>query len=190
MAISQEVAAQLGHNLIRVVKLFGSMRQHAPRLHPGVDVAAYPIMFNLSHGPRRVSALADCVHSDVSTVSRQVSALVGHGLVEKLPDPQDGRVAMLSLTDEGAALIERLMEQRSAWFQDLLKDWEPAEATAFSASLDRFAGSVEASRDRRAGTRPDTPDIPAVTPAPTMPSELDDHATTSEESHATTSKEQ
>ena len=80
MAISHDTAAQLSHELVRLMKLFQSLRQHAPRLHPGVDTASYPILFNLADGPRRVSDLAGCVHSDVSTVSRQVTGLVTHGL--------------------------------------------------------------------------------------------------------------
>ena len=101
MAISHDTAAQLSHELVRLMKLFQSLRQHAPRLHPGVDTASYPILFNLHDGPRRVSDLAGRVHSDVSTVSRQVTGLVTHGLVEKVPDPQDGRAQVLSLTSAG-----------------------------------------------------------------------------------------
>src|SRR4051794_35740785 len=39
----------------------------------------------------RVSALAEVLHSDVSTVSRQVSTLVDLGFVRRGPDPDDGR---------------------------------------------------------------------------------------------------
>jgi DNA-binding MarR family transcriptional regulator len=147
MAISHEAATELGMSLVRVMKLFTSIRQHAPRLHPGVEATAYPIMFNLVDGPRRVTVLADCVHSDVSTVSRQVSALVAHGLMEKLPDPGDGRATMLSLTAQGTALVERLKAQRSEWFRTMLHDWDADEVSAFIASLDRFADACEGSRD-------------------------------------------
>ena len=104
MAISHDTAAHLSHDLVRLMKLFQSMRQQAPRQHPAVDTAAYPLLFNL-RAPRRVSALAGCVHSDVSTVSRQVTALVTHGLVEKVPDPHDGRAQVLSLTPTGRDLL-------------------------------------------------------------------------------------
>ena len=147
MGITHETASQLSMSLVRVMKLFTSMRQHAPRLHPGVDATAYPILFNLVDGPRRVSAVADCVHSDVSTVSRQVSALVSHNLVEKLPDPDDGRATILSLTPTGKELLDRLTAQRSEWFRTMLHDWDPAEAEAFIVSLDRFAVACEASRE-------------------------------------------
>src|SRR5450756_2329034 len=101
MAISLDTATRLNTDLVRALKLFQSMRQHAPKLHPGVEPASYPILFNLVDEPRRVSLLAECVYSDVSTVSRQVTTLVSYGLLEKVADPHDGRAWMVSLSDEG-----------------------------------------------------------------------------------------
>jgi DNA-binding MarR family transcriptional regulator len=147
MAISLETASQLSTELVRVMKLFQSLRQNAPKLHPGVEPASYPILFNLVGEPRRVSLLADCVHSDVSTVSRQVTLLVSHGLLDKVADPLDGRAFMVSLSAEGEALVERLKASRGEWFRLMLHDWEPAEAEAFGDYLERFATSFEASRD-------------------------------------------
>lgn len=146
MAISLETATRLSTDLVRITKLFQSMRQHAPKLHPGVEPASYPILFNLADEPRRVSLLADCIHSDVSTVSRQVSMLVSRGLLEKVADPQDGRAAMVSLSAEGAELVERLKASRGEWFRAMLQDWEPADAEAFGDHLARFAESFEVSR--------------------------------------------
>jgi DNA-binding MarR family transcriptional regulator len=177
MAISHDTAAQLSHELVRLMKLFQSLRQHAPRLHPGVDTASYPILFNLHDGPRRVSDLAGCVHSDVSTVSRQVTGLVTHGLVEKVPDPQDGRAQVLSLTDSGAQLLERLKDQRGEWFRSVLADWSEDEAQAFIGSLERLMSGFEHSREQLlqmaaaaapAGSAPAAPAGSA--PAPSSPS--------------------
>lgn len=148
MAISLESATHLSNELVRVMKLFQSMRQHAPKVHPGVEPASYPILFNLVEGPRRVSLLADCIHSDVSTVSRQVTLLASHGLLEKDADPLDGRAYVVSLSAEGRDLVERLQAGRGEWFRQMLQDWEPAEADAFNRQLTRFATSFEASRDQ------------------------------------------
>ena len=146
MAISLDSATRLNAELVRVIKLFHSMRQHAPKLHPGVEPASYPILFNLIDEPKRVSLLAECVLSDVSMVSRQVTTLVSHGLLDKVADPQDGRACMVSLSGEGTELVERLRTGRAEWFRETLKDWEPAEAEAFGDFLERFAASVEVSR--------------------------------------------
>jgi DNA-binding MarR family transcriptional regulator len=146
VAISLERATQLNIELVRVMKLFASMRQHAPKVHPGVEPGSYPILFNLVAGPQRVTLLAEHVYSDVSTVSRQVTTLVSHGLVEKVSDPRDGRACRVSLSTEGEALVERLKAIRGQWFQHLLQDWAPADAQAFGGYLERFATSVEASK--------------------------------------------
>jgi len=158
MAISLDTATRLSTDLVRVMKLFQSLRQHAPKLHPGLEPASFPILFNLVDGPRRVSLLADCVHSDVSTVSRQVTMLVSHGLLEKVADTHDGRAFMVSLSAEGIDLVERLKVSRGEWFRKMLQDWEPGEAEAFGEYLERFATAFEASKD----------EIRSITLAPTL----------------------
>ena len=53
-----------------------------------------------SEGPMRASALAASVHADLSTVSRQVAALVSRGLLERRADQHDGRACVLAVTDD------------------------------------------------------------------------------------------
>ena len=137
--------AVLGDDLIRVVKLLHLVRQQSPRQHPQVDPMAYPLLFNLKVAPMRVSALAEVLHSDVSTVSRQVSTLVDLGFVRRGPDPDDGRAQALSLTDEGSTLLTAIREGRDRWLQGLLADWSDDDVTAFSAHLRHFASDLEAS---------------------------------------------
>ena len=146
MPITLEAASHLSLTMVKVAKLLQSMRQHAPRLHPAVDATAYPLLFNLHAGPKRVSELADCIHSDVSTVSRQTTTLVSHQLAEKVADPADGRAQVITLTAEGTALIERIKEQRAQWFQAMLADWSAEDVADFTAYLSRFGDSLEASR--------------------------------------------
>lgn len=160
MPIDLDTAQRVGNDLIRVVKLFTSMRHHLPRLHPGAEPAAYPLLFQLSREPRRVSALADCVHSDVSTVSRQVSGLVSHGLVAKVQDEEDRRVSVVMLTPEGQEVIDRLIAGRSEWLVQLLEGWDVADVEAFDRYLERFGQSLQEARDRMtARTATDTTDF-------------------------------
>ena len=144
--LDRQTAERVSVGLIRLMKLLQALRQHAPRIHPAVDATAYPILFNLAAEPRRVSVLAECVHSDVSTVSRQATAIVSHGLAEKVTDPADGRAQVITLTPEGIALLERIKDQRARWFQDMLADWDPEDIAGFTAYLSRFGDALEASR--------------------------------------------
>ena len=137
--------AVLGDDLVRVVKLMQHARQQAPRRHPQVDPMAYPLLFNLKAAPLRVSALAEVVHSDVSTVSRQVSTLVDLGFVARGPDPDDGRAQALSLTDEGSRLLTAIRDDRDRWLQGLLADWSDDEVSSFTTHLRHFASDLEAS---------------------------------------------
>ena len=146
--LDQGTAERVSMGVIRLTKLLQALRQQAPRLHPAVEPSAYPILFNLRDEPRRVSTLAGCIHSDVSTVSRQVSNLVGHGLLEKVSDPQDRRAQMVQLSAEGQELIATLQESRNTWFAELLADWNTKDATAFAGYLERFADTLEAARHR------------------------------------------
>src|SRR5829696_9342366 len=106
---------------------------------------AYPLLFNLRAQPMRVSALAEAVHTDVSTVSRQVSTLVDLGFVRRGPDPDDGRAQALSLTAEGQSLLVAIREDRDRWLQGLLADWSRDDVLSFSAHLQHFAADLEAS---------------------------------------------
>jgi hypothetical protein len=50
---------------------------------------------------------------------------------------------MVSLSDEGVALVEHLKASRGEWFRQLMLDWEPADAQLFADYLERLAMSFE-----------------------------------------------
>jgi DNA-binding MarR family transcriptional regulator len=143
--VTDPTPASFGDELLRVTKLLQVARMRAPRAHPQVDPMAYPLLFHLARRPRRVSALAELVHSDVSTVSRQVSTLVDLGLVSRGPDPDDGRAQALSVTPEGTELLTAIRHGRDQWLARLVADWSEDEVRDFTTHLARFAGALETS---------------------------------------------
>ena len=170
--LDRQTAERVSVGLIRLMKLLQALRQHAPRIHPAVDATAYPILFNLAAEPRRVSVLAECVHSDVSTVSRQVSTLEAHGLVDKVSDPDDGRAHVVRLSDEGQTLLAGIQQQRTEWFRELMADWTAEEASDFAGHLERFGADLEGFREQLVARRPgstSTPTSTLVGPAPSSP---------------------
>jgi DNA-binding MarR family transcriptional regulator len=109
-----------------------------------VDRAAHLLLRSIgSNGPMRVSALAASVGSDVSTVSRQVGALVKEGLLERQADPDDSRASLLVPTSAGQLMITRLDEIRAAFFERVLADWSGEDLRQFAALLDRFVGTYQ-----------------------------------------------
>lgn len=143
-AATHRIEPGFGDHLMRSIKLLHLVRQHAPRAHPQVDPMSYPLMFTLWARERRLSDLAEAIHLDTSTVSRQVSHLVDLGMVRRSPDPDDGRAQLLALTDDGVDLLLRLRSSRDTWLATLLDDWADDDMARFTTYLERFADALEA----------------------------------------------
>ena len=143
MTVSKKSANDLFLALLRVQKLFLAARHTAPRAHPALDTAAYPVLFLLIRGPERISVIADLIHSDVSTISRQVTHLVKHGLLAKEADPDDGRAQVVSLTAEGRAVLRDIQTMRAAWFQQMLTEWDSEDVDTFSTQLRALADLLD-----------------------------------------------
>jgi len=106
-------------------------------------------------GPRRVTDLAAMTYLDVSTVSRQVASLVQRELVERRPDPNDGRGTLLAATDDGRRAFELYRERREAELDRITHDWSDDERRILVHLLGRFNDGIE--RDQ-SPTRDTTPD--------------------------------
>jgi DNA-binding MarR family transcriptional regulator len=60
----------------------------------------------------RISDLAVLLDADLPATSRVASRLVAAGLVDRHEDPDDRRARLLTLTPQGAALIDRTSKER------------------------------------------------------------------------------
>lgn len=137
-------AGQLSVSIIRMLRMLHATRARAPRVHPGLEPSHHAVLVALRDNPARVGDIAERIISDASTVSRQVSHLTALGLVEKVPDPQDGRAQVVALSDEGRAVLDELVARREAWFDELLADWPDEDVATFIHYLDRFCDTVAA----------------------------------------------
>jgi len=110
----------------------------------GVERAAYLLLATLvTQGPRRLSVLAEDVHSDASTVSRQIAQLVGLGLVERRPDATDGRASLLAATEAGQRTFECKRQGRNEKYAALLASWSADDRRQFTELLARFNDDYE-----------------------------------------------
>jgi DNA-binding MarR family transcriptional regulator len=123
-----------------------------------VESATHLLLHTLeSEGPMRASALAASVQSDLSTVSRQVAALVGRGVLERRADQLDGRACLLAVTDAGRAAIAEHERGRQAFFDEVLTGWNAAELRQFAQQMERFTAAydhIHAARVSSRATRP------------------------------------
>ena len=111
----------------------------AAELHPDLDGAAYGLLALLQDtGPLRASDLVGRLGLDKSTVSRQVASLVDLGLVERAPDPDDGRAQVLSPSAEGSARLERIREARRARWEADMGGWSAEDVATLGELLGRL----------------------------------------------------
>ncbi|MBO0746739.1 MAG: MarR family transcriptional regulator [Acidimicrobiaceae bacterium] len=158
-----------------VIDLLRTVRRSKARLlaAAGNDVESATLLLLRTvagEGPMRASALAASVQSDVSTVSRQVAALVGRGLLERRADQLDGRASLLAVTRAGRAVIAEHEQGRRRFFQEVLADWNADELTQFAGFLERFTSSYDRThrawmRDRARAASPDLPNARGGTPS-------------------------
>lgn len=125
----------VGDELARLMRLVAAWKQRA-RDEIGGDRL---LLIRLAaDGPCRATDLAADTLLDLSTVSRQIRSLVDHGLVERRPDPEDGRGTLLSPTVAGLAAVERFRAQRGQKMAEALAEWSGPDRRDFARLLARF----------------------------------------------------
>ncbi|MFC8103407.1 MarR family winged helix-turn-helix transcriptional regulator [Streptomyces sp. NPDC057363] len=82
-----------------------------PRIGQSLERSAYVLLTRLETGePLTLKELAHTFQVDVSTINRQVSAMLRNGLVERIPDPDGGMARKFRPTALG---LERLEADRA-----------------------------------------------------------------------------
>jgi DNA-binding MarR family transcriptional regulator len=92
------------------------------------------------HGPMTPGQFARHEQIRKPTATRTIAALVERGLVERTPDPLDGRVVWLQLTPDGRRILVRVRRRYDAFLAQRIKRLSGEEKTI----LDRAAGILEA----------------------------------------------
>ena len=59
-------------------------------------------------GPVRLGSLAELEGTTAATMSRVIDSLADRRLIERVPDPDDGRASLIRLSPEGGALLHGL----------------------------------------------------------------------------------
>ncbi|QHF25282.1 MarR family transcriptional regulator [Rathayibacter sp. VKM Ac-2804] len=116
-----------------------AMRSAAERLHPELSTAGYRTLATLERrGPMHSGALAELLETDKSSISRQISALDRLGLLQRSPDPDDGRATILSVPPETAERMRAIRSSRQALMHEELRRWEAGDVELFAVLLRRI----------------------------------------------------
>ena len=91
------------------------------------------------YGPMRISEAAHKLSVDLSVASRQVTALVKAGYLERDPDPDDRRAYIVRTNDAGKKVLEESHRRMVHAFQRALDGWSGDDVAAISDGLARLS---------------------------------------------------
>ncbi|MCU1437013.1 MAG: MarR family transcriptional regulator [Naasia sp.] len=109
------------------------------RLMPATGGLSHGLLSALStvvrRGPLRPADLAAAEQVSPPSITRVIADLEARGLVQREPDPLDGRAFLLQVTAEGHAAIQRAREARAAAMGDILAGLDEQHRAAIVAAL-------------------------------------------------------
>jgi DNA-binding MarR family transcriptional regulator len=113
------------------------MRQESdPGITPTLHAALHSIE---THGPITAGQLAAHEHVQKPTMTRTIQALLDRELIERLPDPLDGRVSWLHITPGGRRLLQRSRRRTDEFLAKRVKKLADEEQDL----LERASGLLE-----------------------------------------------
>jgi len=126
----RDLEQEVGVLIRRVRRVIG---ERSRAVHAQLQPASYLMLgYLVSEGPMRASAMAEAFDIDKGAISRQIGHLEELGLVERTPDPEDGRASLVSASAEAVRRLEDVANDRRRWVSEQLADW-PEERLALLA---------------------------------------------------------
>lgn len=139
-----DTAAQLRNAIVRTSR---ALRQDAAD-ETGLGAATTPALATINRsGPLTPSELAAIEHVKRPSITRTLASLEREGLVERTPDPTDGRSSLVAITDAGRERLARLRRRKSAYLARRLRKLDPEEVE----TLARAAELLERMREEERG---------------------------------------
>ncbi len=114
----------------------------------GLSMPQFSILIQLHfRGVCGMSEVSERFEITPAAASQLVDKLVQSGLIQRDEDPHDRRAKCLKLTDKGRALIQRNIEERYRWVDQLAGKLTAEERGRVTEALDimnKAAGEIEA----------------------------------------------
>jgi len=117
--------------------------ERARAVDPRLQIGGFLVLsFLAESGPARSADVVEALNIDKGAISRQVQHLVELGLVEREPDPGDGRAAILDVTDQAVRRLAEVAEHRRTSLDERLADWTDEDLGLLVGLLARYNRSL------------------------------------------------
>jgi DNA-binding MarR family transcriptional regulator len=143
-------AAQLRMAIVRTAR---RLRQEAATEAGGLTPTSTATLASIDRfGPLTPSELADIERVKRPTMTRALGCLEREGLIERTPDPADGRSALIAVNAAGRERLRRLRSRKNAYLARRMRDLAPEEVE----TLERAAEILDRMREGepRSGREP------------------------------------
>jgi DNA-binding MarR family transcriptional regulator len=117
-----------------VTRLARRLRQHAGTGLTPTQLATLATVERT--GPVPIGAVAEAEQISAPTATKTVDKLHAAGLVDRITDPNDRRVSLVSVTDDGRDLLVDTRRRKAAWLAARIHALEPGEIATLAAALD------------------------------------------------------
>ncbi|MFE7743482.1 MarR family winged helix-turn-helix transcriptional regulator [Nocardia sp. NPDC057455] len=109
-----------------------------------LDRSAYLILtrLELDH-PLSLRELSEAFQLDISTINRQVGAMLRQGLVDRVPDPDGGIARKIRASAKGLESLASDRMQSRQGIGAVVADWTESDIDRLSKLIARFNQSVE-----------------------------------------------
>jgi DNA-binding MarR family transcriptional regulator len=135
-----------------IVRTSRRLRQEAAGETAGLTPTSVAALASIDrHGPLTPSELARIEAVKRPTVTRTLGCLEREGLIERTPDPADGRSALVAINAAGRERLRRLRGRKNAYLARRMRDLPAAEIETLERAaeiLDRMReGEPRSGRD-------------------------------------------
>jgi DNA-binding MarR family transcriptional regulator len=138
-------AARLRMALVRTAR---RLRQEAATETGGLTPTATAALATIErHGPLTPSELADRERVKRPTVTRTLGCLEREGLIERTPDPADGRSALVAVNAAGRERLRRLRGRKNAYLARRMRELSAEDVE----TLERAAEVLDRMREGEQG---------------------------------------
>ena len=141
-------AAAAGRELERELLILVRHREMStPRRLRGEEAlerSAYLLLSRLeAQGAMSISEFVEAFGLNASTFTRQTTALLREGLVERTLDPAGGAARKFRITAEGTRRLEADRAEIVNGLSEVVADWPSERLSSFVADLRRFNTDIE-----------------------------------------------
>jgi DNA-binding MarR family transcriptional regulator len=136
-----DAAAQLRLGIVRTAR---RLRQEAAAEATGLTPTSTSALATIErHGPLTPSELAKLERVQRPTVTRTLGCLEREALIERTPDPADGRSSLVAVNAAGRERLRRLRGRKNAYLAKRMRDLPAADVETLERAAAILEGMLE-----------------------------------------------